>query len=62
MPLFEVAVIAVNENGHEDLVMEPIALVAKNKESAGTLALLKNPGKFEGWRKSDLVVLVRPFV
>lgn len=66
MPLFEVAVVEMpskkqeEEGAIETLVLPPTAVIARDAQSAGIVALRLNPGVAFDPAKSK--VLIRPFV
>lgn len=67
MPLFEVAIIEKpslkeieDDSSLEKLIFGPVAIIARNPESAGTAAIAEH-GIPDGIRKERIEVLVRPF-
>ena len=69
MPLFEVAILEqqtkkdAEEGGKlEKLVFGPKAIVARDKQSAGIVAILDATKEITVNREHRMVILVRPFV
>lgn len=60
MPLYEVAILGRHPDGHEELLLKPICVVAPNEATAGTLASTRLP-KAELQATASLEVLVRRF-
>ena len=60
MPLYEVAILGQHPDGHDELLLKPVTVVAPNDETAGVLASTRLP-KTELQAQAKLVVLVRRF-
>lgn len=60
MPLYEVAILGRHPDGHEELLLKPVCVVAPNEETAGVLASTRLP-KTELQARAHLQVLVRLF-
>lgn len=67
MPVFEVVIIeepsknAKDDGELEKLILGPVTVVAKDKESAGTVVAMENADKLKDVVKTRMKVLCRPF-
>lgn len=68
MPIFEVCIVEMpsknetDEGELEKLVLGPVAVVAKDKDSAGAVVVMENSDKLKDVKKSRMKLLIRPFV
>ena len=60
MPLYEVAILGRHPDGHEELLLKPLCVVAPNEETAGVIASTRL-SKTELQVTAKLEVLVRKF-